>query len=68
MGWSGIFDKKMSNFILNIEMSQFFMFLMLWGSALKILAPCTVINASLNVLTLAENLGQRGGIMTISIL
>ena len=64
LGWSGIFDTKLSNFSLNNEMSQFFTFLILWGSALNSLPPCTLREASLKVLTLALYLVQRGGIFT----
>ena len=63
-GWSGILDKKQSNFSLNWITSQFLMSLIFLGNALKRRAPWILRDASLNVLTLAEDLVQREGIFT----
>ena len=63
-GWSGILDRKQSNFSLNCIISQFLMSRIFLGNALKRRAPWILREASLNVFTLAADLVQSEGNFT----
>ena len=64
LGWSGIFDRKISNFSLNIRISHIAVSLMCCGSESNNLAPWIFKDASLRALTLADALWQSGRILT----
>ena len=63
-GWSGIVDRKLSNFSLNKSKSHFIMFLRFGGNELNSWPPCTFRVASLSVFTLLVDLLLTGGILT----